>query len=140
MFFYKKIFFWIFCPKKWLSSAVKKNFIKSTYFFILVGNFTRDAQKYQLWVKICEFDPKLISKLFKSVCDNCFFVLWEKKTKCKNFTIGQIWVIFVKKHVFSLVFFLTPLFFRPETDKLAKKFCRPPEITKIMTKKIYMKL
>ena len=49
-----------FYPKKWLSSAVKKHFIKSTYFLILVGNFARDAQKYQLLVKICEFDPKIV--------------------------------------------------------------------------------
>jgi hypothetical protein len=45
-----------------------------------------------------------------------------------------------KKHDFLLVFFLTPLFFRPKTDKLPKKFCQTSQLPKIMTKKIYRTL
>ena len=54
---------------------------KSTYFLILHGNFTRDTQKYQLWVKICEFDPKIVSNLFKSVLRQLFFCFMRKKKK-----------------------------------------------------------
>ena len=46
-----------FIPQKRFLALVNWN---STYFLILHGNFTRDAQKYQLWIKICEFDPKII--------------------------------------------------------------------------------
>ena len=35
----------------------------------------------------------------------------NKKTNFESFTIGQIRVIFDKKHVFLLLFFLTPSFF-----------------------------
>jgi hypothetical protein len=50
----------------------------------------------------------------------------EKKTNFETYNVSQNLVIFQKKKntqedEFTLLFFLTLLFFRPETDKLPKK-------------------
>ena len=58
--FLQKNIFLNFLSQKVTKFCSKKTFYQRTYFFILVGNFTRDAQKYQLWVKICEFDPQIV--------------------------------------------------------------------------------
>ena len=68
----------------------------------------------------------------------CF--MRKKKQNAKILQSAKFGSFLSKNTFFRLFFFLTPLFFRPETYKLAKQFCRPPEITKIMTKTIYMKL
>jgi hypothetical protein len=69
---------------------------------ILIGNFTRNVQKYQLSVKLGQLELKIISKAFSTVVS---FFYENKKPKGKNFTIGQIWGHFWKKTHFSLVFF-----------------------------------
>ena len=94
---------------------------KSTYFLILLGNFTHDAQKYQLWVQICEFDPKHITKLFKSVCDNCFFVLWEKKNKMQKFYNRPNLGHFCQKTRFLAFFFFDPSLFSAGNRQTRKK-------------------
>ena len=48
----------------------------------------------------------------------------KKKTNFENFSVSQNLVIFKKKKKkgeFSLLFFLTPPFFRPKKDKLPKQ-------------------
>ena len=65
----------------------------------------------------------------------------EKKTNFESFSVGQYLVIFQKKHTKTQIFatfFLTPPFFRPETDKLPKKSHRPSQMTKMLAKNIFM--
>jgi hypothetical protein len=62
----------------------------------------------------------------------------KKKRILKVLVLVKIWSFFkknTKKGEFSLLFFLTPLFFWPETDKLPKKSHRPSQMTKMLTKK-----
>ena len=53
--------------------------------------FTYDPKKYKLWVKVCEFAPKIVLICFKNVSNTCFWDLLQK-----HFKIGQIFVIFGK--------------------------------------------
>ena len=70
--------------------------------------------------------------VYKDVVD--LFVRFDEK---QSFSVGQNLVIFQKKtqktQIFA-TFFLTPLFFRPETDKLPKKSHRPSQMTKMLAK------
>ena len=133
-----KLFFVIFClfveiPKKMLLSQKILIFTYEWY----------DPKKHKLWVKVCKLDPKLVLIRFKNVFGSCFWDLLQKKSKQKFFKIGQILIIFWKnwkKTRFFAVFFFDPPIFRPKTDKLPKKSCRPSELRKIITKKIYRTL
>ena len=73
----------------------------------------------------------------------CLCVSMKKKTSFESFGVSQNLVIFQKKHKkrqIFVTFFLTPPFFRPETDKLPKKSHRPSQMTKMLTKKILVTL
>ena len=100
---------------------------------------TYDPKKYKLWVEVCEFALKIVLICFKNVSENCFGDLLQKKSKQKNFKIGQIFVIFWKnleKTRFFYGFFLTPPIFQPKTDKQPKNSGQLPDISKILPKKI----
>ena len=89
-------------------------------------------KKYKLWVEVCEFALKIVLICFKNVSDNCFWDLLQKKSKQKNFKIGQIFVIFWKnleKTRFFDGFFLTPPIFQPKTDKQPKNSGQLPDIS-----------
>ena len=68
----------------------------------------------------------------------------EKKTRIlKVLVLVKIWSFFKKnrkKDEFSLLFFSTHPFFRPETDKLPKKSHRPSQMTELLTKNILVTL
>ena len=87
--------------------------------------FTYDPKKYKLWVKVCEFALKIVLICFKNVSENCFWDLLQKKSKQKNFKIGQIFVIFWKnleKTRFFYGFFFDPTHFSAENRQTTKKF------------------
>jgi hypothetical protein len=73
----------------------------------------------------------------------CLCVSVKKKRILKVLVLVKIWSFFkknTKKGEFLLLFFLTPPFFRPETDKLPKKSHRPSQMTKMLTKKFLVTL
>ena len=87
------------------------------------------------------FTPKLFEMCLKGCCGLVCTFRWRKKRILKVLVLVKIWSFFkknTKKGKFSLLFFLTPPFFRPETDKLPKKSHRPSQMTKMLTKKIFM--
>ena len=73
----------------------------------------------------------------KDVVDWFACFVEKKKKNFESFSVGQNLVIFQKKHIKTRIF-ATPPFFRPETDKLPKKLHRPSQMTKMLTKKIFM--
>jgi len=87
------------------------------------------------------FTPKLFEMCLKGCCGLVCTFRWKKKRILKVLVLVKIWSFFkknTKKGKFSLLFFLTPPFFRPETDKLPKKSHRPSQMTKMLAKKIFM--
>ena len=116
---------------------------KKSWFSQKILIFTWNPKKYKLWVKVCKLNPKLVLIRFKNVFGTCFWDLLQKKSKQKFFKIGQILVIFWKnwkKTRFFDGFFLTPLFFGRKQTNYQKKSCRPSQLPKIITKKIYRTL
>ena len=104
-------------------------FHKKSFFSQKILIFTYDPKKYKLWVKVCEFALKIVLICFKNVSENCFGDLLQKKSKQKNFKIGQIFVIFWKnleKTRFFYGFFFDPTHFSAENRQTTKKF-RPTD-------------
>ena len=98
---------------------------KKSWFFTKNPYFHIWPKKYKLWVKVCEFALKIVLICFKNVSDNCFWDLLQKKSKQKNFKIGQIFVIFWKnleKTRFFDGFFFDPTHFSAENRQTTKKF------------------
>ena len=86
--------------------------------------FTYDPKKYKLWIKVCEFAPKIVLICFKNVSDTCFWNLLQKKSKQKHFKIDQIWSFLGKigkKHDY-LCFFFDPTHFTAENRQTTQKF------------------
>ena len=102
----------------------------------------RSPQKHKLWVKWCKLNPKVVLIRFKNVFSSFFWDLLQKKKWTKIFFNRSNFGHFLKKldkNTIFLWFFLTP-YFSPKTDKLPKKSCRPSQLRKIITKKIYRTL
>ena len=100
-------------------------FHKKSFFSQKILICTYDPKKYKLWVEVCEFALKIVLICFKNVSDNCFWDLLQKKSKQKNFKIGQILVFFWKnweKTRFLDGFFFDPTHFSAENRQTTKKF------------------
>ena len=109
-------------------------FLKKYFFFHKCCKNTKIVSGYAY------FTPKLFEMCVKRMLWGLVCACrWKTKTNFESFSVSQNLVIFQKKHkkrqIFA-TFFLTPPFFRPETDKLPKKSHRPSQMTKMLTKKI----
>jgi len=110
-------------------------FLKNNVFFHKCCKNTKIVSGYAY------FTQKLFKMCLKGCCGLVCAFRWKKKRILKVLVLVKIWSFFkknTKKREFSLLFFLTPPFFWPETDKLPKKSHRPSQMTKMLTKKIFM--
>ena len=110
-------------------------FLKNNVFFHKCCKNTKIVSGYAY------FTQKLFKMCLKGCCGLVCAFRWKKKQILKVLVLVKIWSFFKKntqKREFSLLFFFTPPFFWPETNKLAKKSHRPSQMTNMLAKNIFM--
>ena len=92
------------------------------------------SQNMRIWPKNC------LKALYKRLRQLVFCFMRKKKQNAKILQSTKFGSFLSQNTFFRLFFFWPPSFFGRKQTNSQKKFCRPPEKTKIVTKKIYMKL